>query len=248
MSEVFQRVLGKLICWWSAVSPRLLRLLPNHSPVWDPDNQNQTGNDAVWCSWSGHWTSCFYKVEEHVLLKGYEPASSTSSNTWKDIAACTHEMEVSVLRLLLGSLAPLSSCSYRGSTNCGPSSRKKKDNSPCVAGREPQAAESAESCLSFTSLQPHGVSEQHGFKIALKHFLFSRNFLFCLRGLSLCFSLPPPFPSLSGMDLAFCISGVHVLSAWREMQLPLCHPKNPPTPQTPNSLHGWISRWFQRMK
>lgn len=83
MSEVFQRVLGKLICWWSAVSPRLLRLLPNHSPVWDPDNQNQTGNDAVWCSWSGHWTSCFYKVEEHVLLKGYEPASSTSSNHLK---------------------------------------------------------------------------------------------------------------------------------------------------------------------
>lgn len=41
------------------------------------------------------------------------------------------------------------------------------------------------------------------FKTAFKHFLFGQSFLFCLRGLSLCFAHPPPFSSVSGTALAF---------------------------------------------
>lgn len=80
MSEVFQRVLGKLICWWSAVSPRLLRLLPNHVLLCGIlTAKTRLGMmlrdvaDLV----TGQAAS---KAEEHVLLKGYEPASPTSSS------------------------------------------------------------------------------------------------------------------------------------------------------------------------
>lgn len=45
--------------------------------------------------------------------------------------------------------------------------------------------------------------------------------------------------------LLFCTSSVNVYGVWRELQLLLHCPKN--NSQALNSLHGWISRLFQRM-
>lgn len=154
-------------------------------------------------------------------------------------------MEVSVFGLLLGSLVPLSSCSYRGSTSCGPSSGK--GTTACVWQDMSfrllnlQKAAFLSPLYSCREFQSKMFLRQH-WSISSSAGTSCFAYVVCLQA-SHC-----PLLSLPCLEWILLFAPLVSMRSVHEGKCnsPSVTQKKPS--QTLNSLHGWISRWFPRMK
>lgn len=191
--SLFLSVLGKPASWWHTGSAMTF-CIP-HPGIW-----TETKIHVVWFNQCHHWTSCF-QTWKSMCCRRFERVPVLLETAWNDRCRLSMWSErMCAQSLLLGvprvwwwhELLQAAFCAVRKNTrdHVLQNMRFKLLIQQKVGFLLPLS-----NCLEF--------HRKNVFKTAFKHFLFGQSFLFCLRGLSLCFARPPPFPSVSGTTLAF---------------------------------------------